>query len=167
MKKILVQGKNLYQYSQTQMNLQTIYKRVYYVTKQTNNQNNIPRSHWPLGRVTKGFPLNDNVVWLVEVELPNTLILNTASLCMLEVALNSTAYEEGECFDEKVTLIIYKRIQANCFFIAALFLIAHYTTREKDSAVVLWRLNLREILVIFSCFTHFIIVMSYMLYILL
>ena len=74
-----------------------------------------------------------------------------------KVALNSTPYEEGECFDEKVTLIIYKRIQANCFFIAALFLIAHYTTREKDSAVVLRRLNLREILVVFSCVSHILL----------
>ena len=49
------------------------------------HQNNIPRSHWPLGRITKAFTSNDNVVQSVEVKLPNSLMIrSTASLCLLE-----------------------------------------------------------------------------------
>ena len=34
------------------------------------HQNNIPQSHWPLGRITKVFPSNNNIVRSVEVKLP-------------------------------------------------------------------------------------------------
>ena len=49
------------------------------------HQNNIPQSHWPLGRITKVFPSNDNVVRSVKVKLPNSLMIRpTTSLCLLE-----------------------------------------------------------------------------------
>ena len=49
------------------------------------HQNNIPRSHWPLLRITKAFPSNDNVLRLVEEKLPNSFMIRpTASLYLLE-----------------------------------------------------------------------------------
>ena len=39
------------------------------------HQNNIPRSHYPLGRITKFFLSNENVVRSVEVKLPNSLLV--------------------------------------------------------------------------------------------
>ena len=49
------------------------------------HQNNMPRSYWPLGRITKVFPSKDSVVRSIEVKLPNSLmILLIAYLCLLE-----------------------------------------------------------------------------------
>ena len=100
-------------------------------------RNNIPQSHWPLGQITKVFPSNDNVLQSIEMKRPSSLMIRpTTSLFMLarKVALNPTPYEEGECFDMKVTLIFYERVQIelivsllrlSCFFIIPYLLTAH------------------------------------------
>ena len=65
------------------------------------HQNNITRSHWLLGRITKVFPSNDNVVRSAEVKLPNSsMILPSYSIFMhaRKVTLNPTPYEEEELF---------------------------------------------------------------------
>ena len=63
-----------------------------------------------------------------------------------KVALNPTPYEEGEFFDERVTLIFYKRIRLELivyllrlyvFFIIPDLLATR--NREKDSAVEMRR----------------------------
>ena len=48
-----------------------------------------PRSHWPLGRVKKIFPVSDGRVRTAEVKTPSgTLLRPVAKLCLLEVCLN-------------------------------------------------------------------------------
>ena len=71
-------------------------------------------------------PIDFNALTVVrsaEVKLPNSLSDSSYSIFMLagKVALNPTPYEKGEYFDDKVTLIFYKRIQVELsFFITAL-----------------------------------------------
>ena len=48
-------------------------------------QNNTPRSHWPLGRITRLLPSKDSVVRSVEIKLPNSTVTRpTGTLCLLE-----------------------------------------------------------------------------------
>ena len=45
----------------------------------------VPRSHWPLGRILKTFPGSDGRVRMAEVKTPNgTLMRPVAKICMLE-----------------------------------------------------------------------------------
>ena len=45
----------------------------------------LPRSHWPLGRVTKVFQGKDSIIRSVEIKLPNSKVLqSSAKLCLLE-----------------------------------------------------------------------------------
>ena len=45
----------------------------------------VPRLHWPLGRILKTFPGSDGRVRMAEVKTPNgTLMRTAAKLCMLE-----------------------------------------------------------------------------------
>ena len=67
-----------------------------------------------------------------------------------KVTLNATSYEEGECFDEKVTLIFYKRIRLELivyllrfyvFFIICRFVLHAPERTQEDLAVAIRRFN--------------------------
>ena len=85
-----------------------------------------------------------------------------------KVALNPTLYDEGKCFDVKLTLIFYKRIQIEltvpllwllCFLLFPICSLHTETEKERETylAVVIRRLKFREILVIFSCVLHILL----------
>ena len=96
------------------------------------HQNNIPRSHWPLGRITKVFPSNNNFVWSVQLKLPNSLMIRPeASLCIESHSI----WRRGVFWRESNFDILQKNTAwVNCLFITALcfFIIPNLlATREK------------------------------------
>ena len=46
---------------------------------------NVPRSPWPLARITNTFPGRDNIVRAVELKTPNAVLVRpVGKICLLE-----------------------------------------------------------------------------------
>ena len=53
----------------------------------TISSNDVPRSHWPMGRIIEVYPVRDGIVRLVKLKTSNSeLSLPSALLCLLKAA---------------------------------------------------------------------------------
>ena len=49
---------------------------------------NVPRTHWPLARITSTFPGRDNIVRTVELKTPNTVLVRPVGKIWLLEKMN-------------------------------------------------------------------------------